>query len=89
MPPPPAADLRSAGKCAESPAGKGEAPVPKGRKLLEKDGVEVRLNAKGSLEIGVKIDLRENADYIKKIYETMTEINSRHDEQNKLKVRVA
>ena len=42
---------------------------------MKKDGVEVRLNAKGSLEIGVKIDLRENADYIKKFYEIMTEIN--------------
>ena len=45
----------------------GRMPVAKGRRLMKKDGVEVRLNAKGSLEIGVKIDLRENADYIKKI----------------------
>ena len=67
----------------------GKSPIPKGRKLLEKDGVEVRQNAKGSLEIGVKTDLRENADYIKKFYETMTEINSSHAELNKLKVRVA
>ena len=54
---------------------KGKEPAPRGRKLLEKEGLDVRLNAKGSLEIGVKIDLRENADYIKKFYETMTEIS--------------
>ena len=72
----PAADLRDQlENVLKALPAKGEAPVPRGRKLLEKDGVEVRLNAKGSLEIGVKIDLRENADYIKKFYEIMTEIN--------------
>ena len=72
----PAADLREQlEKVLKALPAKGEAPVPRGRRLMKKDGVEVRLNAKGSLEIGVKIDLRENADYIKKFYEIMTEIN--------------
>ena len=72
----PASDLREQlEKVLKALPATGEAPVPRGRRLMKKDGVEVRLNAKGSLEIGVKIDLGENADYIKKFYEIMTEIN--------------
>ncbi len=72
----PAADLRDQlENVLKALPQQGKSPIPKGRRLLSNDGVEVRQNAKGFLEIGVKIDLRENVDYMKKFYEIMTEIS--------------
>ena len=88
--PDPAADLRDKlENVLKALPEQGKSPIPEDRKLLEKDGVEVRLNVKENLEIGIKIDLRENADYIKKFYETMTAIKSSHADLNRLKVRIA
>ena len=52
-------------------------------------GKKILGQLKENLEIGIKIDLRENADYIKKFYETMTAIKSSHADLNRLKVRIA
>ena len=74
----PAADLRDQlENVLKALPQQGKSPIPKGRRLLSNDGVEVRQNAKGFLEIGVKIDLRENVDYMKKFYEIMTSSTGR------------
>ena len=59
----PAADLRDQlENVLKALPQQGKSPIPKGRKLLEKDGIVVRLTAKGRLEIGVKIARGEKAD---------------------------